>query len=451
MSINDYKLEKQIGSGSFGDVYRGVDKHSGMKVAIKRIRKKILYENGQYLLRAYYREIDCMKKCECENSIRFIRDFQTQNNYNIIMELCDTDLLCHLYQRPEPFTVDEIRNIFSQLNNVFKKMQQHKIIHRDLKLGNILIKFTDESKKNFIPKLSDYGFSKELNNYNFAANTHLGTPATMAPEIIMNYPYNEKSDLWSVGVMMYQLYYKQVPYEGNTEQEILSKINGNVPFNNGNVPFNMPEDEKFADLINRLLVVNVQNRISWDQYFVHPFFTGKELDCELGYTFSGNNEKTSLYNSISFNPNDNKLSMGSEEEQGLCYSFSANHDNFFVQGGDIYRKTESNSSKNLFNFQNFQNRKDFESRIELLERGSGITDNAYRVIIESCIEVQDSNKRPMAQECINRIKSKLNGDWLVFIADESDDNYDFYISFVVNHNNLVFKYGKNEFQVCQIN
>jgi serine/threonine protein kinase len=444
MSINDYKLEKQIGSGSFGDVYRGVDKHSGMKVAIKRIRKKILYENGQYLLRAYYREIDCMKKCECENSIRFIRDFQTQNNYNIIMELCDTDLLCHLYQRPEPFTVDEIRLIFSQLNNVFKKMQQHKIIHRDLKLGNILIKFTDESKKNFIPKLSDYGFSKELNNYNFAANTHLGTPATMAPEIIMNYPYNEKSDLWSVGVMMYQLYYKQVPYEGNTEQEILSKINGNVPFN-------MPEDEKFADLINRLLVVNVQNRISWDQYFVHPFFTGKELDCELGYTFSGNNEKTSLYNSISFNPNDNKLSMGSEEEQGLCYSFSANHDNFFVQGGDIYRKTESNSSKNLFNFQNFQNRKDFESRIELLERGSGITDNAYRVIIESCIEVQDSNKRPMAQECINRIKSKLNGDWLVFIADESDDNYDFYISFVVNHNNLVFKYGKNEFQVCQIN
>ena len=447
MSINDYKLEKQIGSGSFGDVYRGVDKHSGMKVAIKRIRKKILYENGQYLLRAYYREIDCMKKCECENSIRFIRDFQTQNNYNIIMELCDTDLLCHLYQRPEPFTVDEIRSIFSQLNNVFKKMQQHKIIHRDLKLGNILIKFTDESKKNFIPKLSDYGFSKELNNYNFAANTHLGTPATMAPEIIMNFPYNEKSDLWSVGVMMYQLYYKQVPYEGNTEQEIISKINGNVPFN-------MPEDEKFADLINQLLVVNVQNRISWDQYFEHPFFTGKDLNTELGYTFSGNNEKTSLYNSISFNIKDNnKFSMRNENNIGLNYSYSANDENFFVQGGDIYGKTEVKNSNDLFNFQNYQNNQNsmnFESRIKLLDRGSGITDNAYRIIIESCIEVQDSNKRPMAQECINRIKSKLNGEWLVFIADESEENYDFFISFIVSQNNLVFKYGKNEFQICQL-
>ena len=443
MSINDYKLEKQIGSGSFGDVFRGVDKHSGMKVAIKRLRKKILYENGQYLLKAYYREIDCMKKCECENSIRFIRDFQTQNNYNIIMELCDTDLLCYLYQRPEPFTVDEIRYTFSQLNNVFKKMQQYKIIHRDLKLGNILIKFTDESKKNFIPKLSDYGFSKELNNYNFSANTHLGTPATMAPEIIMNYPYDEKSDLWSVGVMMYQLYYKQVPYEGNTEQEIISKINGNVPFN-------MPQDERFADLINQLLVVNVQNRISWDQYFEHPFFTGKELNTELGYTFSGNNEKNFLYNSVSFNIKDNKYNMGHKEGSGLCYSFNANNENFFVQGADIYGKTEVKDSKGLFNYQNYQNNMDFESRIKLLNRGSGITDNAYRIIIQSCIEVQDSNKYPMSQECINKLKSKLNGEWLVFIANESDENYDFYISSIVNDNNLVFSYGKNEFQICQI-
>ena len=442
MSINDYKLEKQIGSGSFGDVYRGIDKHSGMKVAIKRIRKKKLYENGQYLLRAYYREIDCMKKCECENSIRFIRDFQTQNNYNIILELCDTDLLCHLYQRPESFTVDEIRSIFSQLNNVFKKMQQHKIIHRDLKLGNILIKFTDESRRNFIPKLSDYGFSKELNDYNFSTNTHLGTPATMAPEIIMNYPYNEKSDLWSVGVMMYQLYYRKVPYEGNTEQEVLNNINNCISFS-------MPEDEKFADLINRLLVINVQNRISWDEYFEHPFFTGKELDSELGYTFSGNNEK-SLYNSISYISKDSKINMGNGEDPGLCYSFSANHENCFVQGGDIYANTEVKSSKDLFNPQNYQNKKDFESKIKLLERGKGITDNTYRAIIESCIEVQDSNKCKMAPECINRIKSKLNGEWLVFIANESEENFDFFVSNFVNQNYLVFVYGNNEFQVCQL-
>jgi len=136
----------------------------------------------------------------------------------------------------------------------------------------------------------------------------------MDPEIIMNYPYNEKSDLWSVGVMMYQLYYRKAPYEGNTEQEILNNINNCISFS-------MPEDDKFADLINRLLVVNVQNRISWDEYFEHPFFTGKELDSELGYTFSGNNEK-SLYNTISFISKDSKINIGNQEDPGLCYSFS---------------------------------------------------------------------------------------------------------------------------------
>ena len=52
--MNDYQLEKQIGSGTFGDVYKGIEIHSGMKVAIKRIKKKILYENGKYLLKSYY-------------------------------------------------------------------------------------------------------------------------------------------------------------------------------------------------------------------------------------------------------------------------------------------------------------------------------------------------------------------------------------------------------------
>ena len=60
MSMNDYKLEKQIGSGTFGDVYKGLEISTGTKVAIKRIKKKVLYENGKYLLKAFYREIQIM-------------------------------------------------------------------------------------------------------------------------------------------------------------------------------------------------------------------------------------------------------------------------------------------------------------------------------------------------------------------------------------------------------
>ena len=238
------------------------------------------------------------------------------------MELCDKDLLVYLYERKTAFTIDEIRETFLQLNNAFRKMRYNNILHRDLKLGNVLIKFTDESKMHFIPKLADYGFSKELSIYN-TRTTHLGTPATMAPEIMMNLPYDEKSDLWSVGVMMYQLYYKEIPYDGMTETEILNKIRSNTPYK-------QPEDKYFRDLLNKIFVVNPQNRISWNEYFNHPFFTGKEMTNQ-------NQPEKSMFNSYYFmNNNQNFLDLKPKQS----FSYEKKESNFFVQG-DIYEKSKS--------------------------------------------------------------------------------------------------------------
>ena len=246
-------LEKKIGSGSFGDVFMGHLRKTGEKIAVKRVKKSILRKHGNYLIEAFWKEINSMKICQCENSVRLIKTMETENNYNIIMELCDSDLLNFLNNSPSPFTVDEVRETFSQLNNVFKIMHQHNLIHRDLKLANILIKYTDETKKKFIPKLSDYGFSKDLNNSNYT-ETHLGTPATMAPEIMMNKPYNEKSDIWSIGVMMYQLHFKRIPYPGFCEQQILNKIKTNYQRK-------QPSDPQFKDLLDKIFVMDPVNRI----------------------------------------------------------------------------------------------------------------------------------------------------------------------------------------------
>ena len=445
MSINDYKLEKQIGSGTFGDVYRGIEIKSGMKVAIKRIRKKVLYENGKYLLKAYYREIDIMQKCACNNSIKFIKEFQTQNNYNIIMELCDTDLLVYLYERPRPFTADEIRNTFLQLNNAFRKMSQNNIVHRDLKLGNVLIKFTDEKRNNFIPKLTDYGFSKELNKYNYASCTHLGTPATMAPEIMMNSPYNEKSDLWSVGVMMYQLYYREVPYEGNSENEIMQKINSNKPYS-------QPEERDFRDLINRLLVVNVKDRLSWNEYFNHPFFGGSEREKEMSYEnnneldFKLNNHSSNIINdNLSLDKFDLTLRTGGSNF-GYSYSSDIFSDNFCFGETNIYGEKRKYSKSLTF----FDKNEIFNSKIKLLEKGRGINDKESEIIINSCIEAQDNNLYPLSNNCIQKIKNQINGEWLVFVCNEDESNYDFFISFINNDSFMTFKYGKNLFQVYRI-
>ena len=420
MSIKDYKLEKLIGAGTFGEIYEGLDIRTGKKVAIKRIKKKLLYENGNFLLNAYKKEIEIMRLCECENSVKFICDFDTDNNRNIIMELCDKDLLCYLYERKNAFTVDEIRETFLQLNNAFKRMRDNNILHRDLKLGNVLIKFTDETKTKFIPKLADYGFSKELSIYN-TRTTHLGTPATMAPEIMMNMPYDDKSDLWSVGIMMYQLYYKEIPYDGMTEVEILNKIKSNTPYK-------QPEDKYFRDLLNRIFVMDPQNRMTWNEYFNHPFFTGKEMPPLQ--TNIANNHQT--FNS--YYDDDNNLILQYKQ------SFNPNlKESNFQVSFDIYGKSKSEEINNPNKF-----------KIELLQKGDKINDKEYNIIINICLDLVKNNNEGISMKCVNEIRNKIGGEWFAFISDEMDDNFDFYFSDVTKGRFVIFNCGNQQFQICQI-
>ena len=259
-----YKLIKEIGKGSFGNVYLAEDTTNNRKVAIKRIEKKKIVKNT-YLHQAFWKEIEIMKICNCKNSVEFIELLQTQNNYNVVMELCDSDLHNYLYSRSSGFSTEEIRNIMIQLNNVFKIMHSKNIMHRDLKLKNIMIKFPNiNDRNNYEVKLCDYGFSKALDD-SLVTSTHLGTPATMAPEVIADKAYTCQADLWSLGIIIYQLMFKDLPYLGFNEKQVLQKILARNPIK-------QPQDPLLKDLLNKLLTVEPEKRISWDQYFIHPFF-----------------------------------------------------------------------------------------------------------------------------------------------------------------------------------
>ena len=286
---SNIKKGELLGKGTFSDVYIGIVKSSGKKIALKRVSKKTMEAyNLNYMKKAFFAELDCMKKCNCENSVYFYNYFETKNCYNIIMELCDSDLDRELQKRPEGFNVEEIRYIFSQLNNAFKKMVENNIIHRDLKLGNILVKYTDEEKTKFIPKLSDYGLSKALNEKGGITKTKLGTPATMAPEIIYNRTYNNEVDLWSIGVLLYQLHFNDYPYKGKDEVEIKKNIKNQVPYK-------QPEDFFLRDLINKCLVENPNDRISWEQYFEHPFFMTEEKRKEILIKINNKDKEEIVY------------------------------------------------------------------------------------------------------------------------------------------------------------
>ena len=124
-SANDLVMEKKIGKGSFGYVFCGMLKNKGIKVAIKRINKKEIYKYGEYLINAFFKELDCMKKCECENSVKFYTNFESENNYNIIMELCDSDLSSELAKHPNGFNLEEAVNESENLK-IFSKIHYMK-------------------------------------------------------------------------------------------------------------------------------------------------------------------------------------------------------------------------------------------------------------------------------------------------------------------------------------
>jgi serine/threonine-protein kinase ULK/ATG1 len=272
---NRYKLEKKIGEGSYGKVYKAKDiKDNDNLVAIKQV-SKMRINRDFYLIEALKKELSIMKFISSENSVKLIEDFETEDNYNFVMELCDSDLDEELKKNVKKkdigFNELEVYEIMTQFNNVFLKMQKERIIHRDLKLKNILIKYNkDIPYLGFAIKLSDFGFSKFMDSD--LTGTNLGSPATKAPEIMIGKEYNAKADLWSVGVIIFQLFFNRLPFPASNIRELKYAIfNSNgvkLPENSDN-----PVSDICFDLINRLLQKDPNNRINFEDYFQHKFFS----------------------------------------------------------------------------------------------------------------------------------------------------------------------------------
>ena len=168
------------------------------------------------------------------------------------------------------FTIEEIKLILKQINEVFTVMKIKNKVHRDIKPQNILIKYNESDKTKFSVKLSDYGISKRLTAKQ-RVKTNKGTIYTKSPEILKREGnYDEKIDLWSLVVVIYFLYFKEWPFDSKEEKEIESKIlTGIIP--------QLPEEPKLKYLLMSLLQVDPNKRLNWDQYLSHYFFKENKI------------------------------------------------------------------------------------------------------------------------------------------------------------------------------
>lgn len=295
-----YNTLGEIGKGAFGKVYKVLDTQTNSYLAVKRLNREEI-ERSDYLHKAYSKELLVMKEIESEYSVKLIEHFTSSNNYNIVMELCDGDLEQWNNSYKGYINENQLREILSGLNNVFLIMDQKNIVHRDLKLKNVLItlkKSKDDSEINFIPKLSDFGFSKIMDESDIT-RTKLGTPVTMAPEILSGKEYTKKCDIWSLGVMMFQLLFKTLPFRARNEMELNKLIFSGKGFK---IPDGCKVSDTLHDLLKKMLTVDPNKRISWIDYLNHPFFkenSDPELDRfekTYGFTRKLSEDNQGIYN-----------------------------------------------------------------------------------------------------------------------------------------------------------
>jgi len=296
---NYYEINsKPLGQSSFAIIYKGTDKKSKESKAIKIYeieRVKAFLKNNlkriptEEELKKYFDAFENEainmnilqgKNKENENAVILDNCFETENEFTIVMEKCDDNLFNHLADRKKSFNSEEIHEILKQLNNSFKIMVENKILHRAIKLQNILLKYLNEKKTEYIVKLKltdDCCLSDNSSKFldtNFDRNYRI-----YSPEVLNEKDFTEQSDLWSVGILIYTLYTMVFPFNGKTKAEVLSKITEDS-INNLNLK--KCEDIDLNDLFKKLLVIEPNSRISWKEYFIHPFFK-KRMDFTIFY------------------------------------------------------------------------------------------------------------------------------------------------------------------------
>uniref|UniRef100_A0A7M4E5X7 non-specific serine/threonine protein kinase n=1 Tax=Crocodylus porosus TaxID=8502 RepID=A0A7M4E5X7_CROPO len=214
--MEEYTVLKVLGEGSFGRALLVCDKTSSQKYAMKEIRlpkSPSDVENSR-------KEAILLAKMKHPNIVGYKESFEADGHLYIVMEYCDDgDLMQKIKrQRGKLFPEDTILCWFVQLCLGVKYIHDKRVLHRDIKSKNIFL--TQNGKV----KLGDFGSARLLKNATAYACTYVGTPYYVPPEIWENMPYNNKSDIWSLGCVLYELCTLKHPFQANSWKHLILKI-----------------------------------------------------------------------------------------------------------------------------------------------------------------------------------------------------------------------------------
>ena len=262
-----YKILDKLGSGSFGKVYLAQNKFTKEKVAMKEIKKsnKDLLSDGEIK-----DEIDILKSLDHPDIVRIIESYNTKDSYVLVTEYCEGGELYD--QVRNQLSETQIAVIFKQLLSGLAYLHSHNIVHRDLKLENILIQEIEKSKTTgedlFNIKIIDFGTARIFDNKT-KPQSIVGSSYYIAPEVL-NQKYGKECDLWSVGVILYMFVVGHAPFDGCDDEEITGNIQKGIYKKDDKRWKKASKDVK--DLIQKLLIYSPKKRLTALQALKHPWF-----------------------------------------------------------------------------------------------------------------------------------------------------------------------------------
>ena len=285
LQLDDYTLAKFLGKGTFGEVYFTKKAGSNNAYATKRMDKRMV-DDPRYK-KYFNNEISILKKLFHNNIIRIEDLKMTQNHYYIIMEYCNGGSLMQCLNRYKelyhhPFTEEIVQFVMRQVISAVKYIHSQRIIHRDLKLDNILVNFSNINDYNSVNllkaqvKIIDFGFASSKDDTDMWS-TAIGSPLNMDPLILKKFNagraktndlyYDEKADIWSLGALCYQMLIGNSPFDAYNMQELVEKIEEGTY----KVPTNLSKE--VVSFLNGMLQYDPNKRLTAENLSNHAFLT----------------------------------------------------------------------------------------------------------------------------------------------------------------------------------
>ncbi|MFN8561511.1 MAG: protein kinase [Anaerolineae bacterium] len=199
-----YSLGERIGTGGMGDVYRGLDHHTNTPVAIKVLRPELATQD---MVQRFLREGEALRQLNHPNIVKLLDAVHDNDRYYLIMELVEGGALDAVLRRTPVLPINDVLNVALDLADALTRAHRLNIIHRDIKPANVLL------AKDGMLRLTDFGIARVIGSEITEVGSVLGTVAYIAPEILHGSPADARSDIWSMGLMLFEMLIGEHPFK----------------------------------------------------------------------------------------------------------------------------------------------------------------------------------------------------------------------------------------------